>query len=224
MQIKKSKKILLYFFLFLIIGSITNKNFTNLNFPNINKIIVSGLDEKNNKNIENKLKFLQIENLFFLNKIKIVQTINSNELVEKFSVLKKYPSTLDIKINKIKFLAKVEMNGKSFFLGSNGKFLENKETIKDIPNIFGEFDKKNFFQFKSKIDEVKFDYKKIKNLYYFKSGRWDIEMNSGLLIKLPKENVQESLKLVKALIIKFQDEEINKLDLRQKNQIVLDGK
>ena len=159
-----------------------------------------------------------------LNKIKIVQTINSNELVEKFSVLKKYPSTLDIKINKIKFLAKVEMNGKSFFLGSNGKFLENKETIKDIPNIFGEFDKKNFFQFKSKIDEVKFDYKKIKNLYYFKSGRWDIEMNSGLLIKLPKENVQESLKLIKALIIKFQDEEINKLDLRQKNQIVLDGK
>ncbi len=224
MQIKKSKKILLYFFLFLIIGSINNKNFTNLNFPNINKIIVSGLDEKNNKNIENKLKFLQIENLFFLNKIKIVQTINSNELVEKFSVLKKYPSTLDIKINKIKFLAKVEMNGKSFFLGSNGKFLENKETIKDIPNIFGEFDKKNFFQFKSKIDEVKFDYKKIKNLYYFKSGRWDIEMNSGLLIKLPKENVQESLKLIKALIIKFQDEEINKLDLRQKNQIVLDGK
>ena len=44
----KSKKILIYFFLFLIIGTLNNKNLTNLNFPTLNNIIVSGLDEKDN--------------------------------------------------------------------------------------------------------------------------------------------------------------------------------
>ena len=37
------------------------------------------------------------------------------------------------------------------------------------------------------IDNSNFDYGNIKNLFYFKSGRWDIEMESGLILKLPKK-------------------------------------
>ena len=47
---QKSKKILLYFFLFLSIGTLNNKNFINSNFTELNKITVEGLDEKNNLN------------------------------------------------------------------------------------------------------------------------------------------------------------------------------
>ena len=35
----------------------------------------------------------------------------------------------------------------------------------------------------------------MKNLFFFKSGRWDIETNSGVLIKLPKNNLKEMLDL-----------------------------
>ena len=43
---QKSKRILIYFFLFLIIGTLNNKNLKNINLTKINKIIVTGLDEK----------------------------------------------------------------------------------------------------------------------------------------------------------------------------------
>ena len=87
----KSKKILLYFFLFLLIGTINNKNLNNLELTKIENVTVSGLDDKNNYELINNLDFLKIESLFFLDKKKIIQTINSNNLIEKYSVFKKYP-------------------------------------------------------------------------------------------------------------------------------------
>ena len=53
--------------------------------------------------------------------------------------------------------------------------------------IFGEVNYKYFFDFKNIIDESDFDYNKIKNLFFYKSGRWDIETDNGILIRLPKE-------------------------------------
>ena len=48
MHQQKSKKILINFFLFLIIGTINNKNLNNFHFPNVKQISIIGLDEKNN--------------------------------------------------------------------------------------------------------------------------------------------------------------------------------
>ena len=48
MQQQKSKKIFIYFFLFLIIGTLNNKNLNKANIPTINSITIEGLDEKNN--------------------------------------------------------------------------------------------------------------------------------------------------------------------------------
>ena len=45
---KKSKKILIYFFLFLIIGTLNNKNLSNINLIKIKDITVTGLDSENN--------------------------------------------------------------------------------------------------------------------------------------------------------------------------------
>ena len=85
---QKSKRILLYIFLFLIIGSINNKNLDDLEFTKIKEISVSGLDDQNNYKMKDNLDFLKIENLFFLNKNKIIEKIDSNNLIEKYSVFK----------------------------------------------------------------------------------------------------------------------------------------
>ena len=58
MHQRKSKKILLYFFLFLIIGSLNNKNLINRNLTEINQISVKGLDKKNNQKLEEDLNYL----------------------------------------------------------------------------------------------------------------------------------------------------------------------
>ncbi len=89
-----SKKLLVYLFLFIFLGTINNKNLSELKFYRIKDIKVFGLNEKENLEILNNLKFLQNKNIFFINKKKIFELINSNNLIEKYSIIKKYPSTI----------------------------------------------------------------------------------------------------------------------------------
>ena len=221
MHYRRSKKIFLYFFLFLIIGTFNNKNLNNFDFPRIKEINIMGLDDKEIYELKEKLNFLMANNLFSLNKIKVEEIINSNNLVEYYSVIKKYPSSLRIVIKKTKFLAYVKQNEKTFLLGSNGKLIDIQEMSQNLPMIFGNFENNNFFRIKKMIDKIDFDYKDIKNLFFFKSGRVDIETISGVVIKLPINQFEESFKLVIKILNDDQFKNVKEIDLRQKNQVVL---
>ena len=221
MHHQKSKNILFYLFLFLIIGTFNNKNLNNLDFPKINEINISGLDRKSNYDLQEKLNFLMVNNLFSLNKFEVKEIINTNNLVENFSVIKKYPSSLKIEIKKTKFLAYVKKNNKTYFLGSNGKLIDTKEMGQKLPIIFGKFENKDFFELKEIIDDVNFNYKDIKNLFFFKSGRWDIETFSGVKIKLPNDNIGQSLKLGIQILRDNQFKNIKQIDLRQNKLIII---
>jgi len=187
----------------------------------VNQIIVSGLNVKNNLELMNNLNYLKFDSLFFLNEIKLTEIITTNNLVEEYSVFKKYPSTLDIKIKQTKFLAQFKKNGINFLLGSNGRLTKTPDIKKNIPFIFGDFKTKSFFELKKIIDETDLDFYEIKNLYFFRSGRWDIETVSGLLIKLPKKNIKSSLNLFIDILENNIQEKISKIDLRQYNQIII---
>jgi len=216
---QKSRKIFFYIFLFFIIGTLNNKNLHTISPSNIVNINVTGLDEVSNNELTNSLNFLKIRNLFFLDEIEIKKIINSNSLIEKFSIFKEYPSTLNININKTTFLAQLKKNNEIFFLGSNGKLIKTSSIENNIPFIFGDFAIENFFKLKEAISESNFNYE-IKYLFFFKSGRWDVETESGLLIKLPKENVQKSLKLA-IKILDENDRKIKIIDLRQSKQVII---
>ena len=218
---RKSKKILIYFFLFISLGTLSHKDFYENNLIRLNQIIITGLDEKNNNDLVNRLDYIRLNNLFFLEKTKIIEIINTNPLIEKYSVFINYPSTLNIKIEKTKFLAKVNKDGKSFFLGSNGKLIESFQIRNDLPSIYGDFNNENFFNLKKIIDESDISYEQIKNLFFFKTGRWDIETHEGLLIKLPKNRVEQSIKLLIDFLDKNKEKKLNLVDLRQYNQIVI---
>ena len=218
---RKSKKILIYFILFISLGTLSHKDFYENNLIRLNQIIITGLDEKNNNDLVNRLDYIKLNNLFFLEKTKIIEIINTNPLIEKYSVFINYPSTLNIKIEKTKFLAKVNKDGKSFFLGSNGKLIESFQIRNDLPSIYGDFNNENFFNLKKIIDESDIKYEQIKNLFFFKTGRWDIETHEGLLIKLPKNRVEKSIKLLIDFLDQNKEKKLNLVDLRQYNQIVI---
>tara|TARA_Y100000389_G_C17365610_1_gene466134 strand:- start:431 stop:1105 length:675 start_codon:yes stop_codon:yes gene_type:complete len=224
MHRKKSKKIFIYLFLFLIIGTLNNKNLNKTNLAKVTKITISGLDKKNNFELLNSLNYLKVNNLFFLDQYKIERIIKANNLVEKYSVFKKYPSTLDVKINRTKFLAQFKKRNNHFFLGSNGKLIKADNTQQNIPYIFGEFKVQNFFDLKKAIDKTNFSFDEVKNLFFFKSGRWDIETKNGILVKLPKEKTQHSLQIFLDILSKNQQKMISIIDLRQYNQIIINGR
>ena len=222
MQQRKSKKILIYFFLLILVGSINNINLSDLKLHNINDINIIGLDIKDKSILLKKIKNSHLNNIFSINKNDLINEIELNSLVEKYLIFKRYPSTLDIKIDKTKFLAKINKNGQIFYLGSNGKFTKNDFSNNQLPYIFGNPDIIEFFSIKEIIDKSKISYSEIKNLYFFPSKRWDLELKNNTIIKLPNNNTNLALNL--AIEFLYDDEFINNkiIDARIENQIILD--
>ena len=221
MHQQTSKKILIYFFLFIIIGTLNNKNFTKIEFLKIDNINIYGIDTENKLDLIKKLDFFKFQNIFFIDETRIKEIINSNPFVERFSILKKYPPELEIKINKTKFLAYVQKKDGLFFLGSNQKLILTNGEIENIPYVFGNFNIEEFFVLKDIIDNSDFDYTQIKNLYFFPSKRWDIEMHSGLIIRLPRNKLKESIELSLKIISDDSLRKIKIIDLRQNSQIII---
>ena len=219
MHQNKSKKILVYFFLLLAVGSINNKSFNKIKFFQIKNINITGLSDIDNEILLSKLNDINLKNILLINKNEISQIIENNSLVQNYIILKKYPSTLNIKIEKTKFLAKINKNNKIFYIGANGKLITNNSK-NELPFIFGNPEINEFLRFKKIVDSSKINYKKIKNLYYFQSKRWDIEFYDNLIVKLPKENLLNSLDNAFDILNDDNFNALKQIDLRIKNQII----
>ena len=215
-----NKKIIFYIFLVIILGTFNNKNLKNFDLPKINIVNIEGIEFNDNEYLK-IMNLIKLNNLLSIQKSQIKEILNSNNLIEEYEVFKKYPSSLEIKIEKTNFLASTNINGKNYLVGSNGKFINTKDYSQNLPFIFGNFETEKFLEFKNIILQTDFKYNNIKNFYYFPSGRWDIEMISGVLIKLPITGIKESLNLSIDLLEDKEFSNIKILDIRQKNQIVI---
>ena len=216
-----SKKIIVYLFLFLLLVTANNINLSNLNFFKTTTLSVSGLNNLEKEKFEKDFDFLKTKGLIFLDKIEISKRIFANKTVEEFSVFKNYPSELKIFIKKTNFLAITKKNNQNYYIGSNGNLILTKNSLENLPFIFGNVDPNDFLKLKAYINNSEFNIEKIKNLYFFKSKRWDIETKDGLLIKLPLNQIEKSLNNLSKIIIleEFKNKKI--IDLRQTNQVIL---
>ena len=221
MHQRKSKKILIYFFLLFLVGSINNININNLKFLSVKDINVTGLENEDNSIISKKIKNLKLDNIYLINKKELNTLIETNNLVEKYFIFKKYPSTLNINIDKTVFLARISKNGKIYDLGSNGKLVENRNSNNHLPFVFGNPEIIEFFNIKKIIDESQISFEEIESLYFFLSKRWDLELRNNIIIKLPNDNIKESLNLATEFLYNSEYKDIKIIDARIKNQIIL---
>ena len=221
MHQRKGKKILLYFFLLIFVGSINNVSLNDLKFKKINFIQVSGLSDEQNQSLLEKIENLNLNNIFLLNTKKIKHEIELNSLVEKFYIFKKYPSSINIKTQKTKFLAKINIDGKIFLVGSNGKLSKTEFLKNQLPFIFGNPTIDDFIILKKIIDQSKISYNEIKNFYFFSSKRWDLELKNNIIIKLSNNNIQKSLSLAIKFLHNDKFKDVKVIDARIKNQVIL---
>ena len=223
MHHRKSKKILIYFLLLLLVGSINNIELSNIKFSSILSIKIFGLGNENKDTLLENINSLELGNIFFIKKNKIKEIVENNNLVEKYDIFKIYPSSLYINIKKTNFLARANRNSTNYFIGSNGKLITNSlySDYKDTPFIFGNPKIREFLNFKNVIDNSDIEYEKIKNLYYFPTGRWDLELKNNVLIKLPQKNIDKSLKLAFEFLTNDNLNQIKIIDARINNQIIL---
>ena len=221
MHQRASKKIILYFLLFISIGTVNNIELNDKNFLTIKKINIFGFNDIEVLNVENDLNNLNLNNIVSLNKNEISKVIESYNIVENYKIFKNYPSTLNIEINKTKFLAKINYDGKTFIVGSNGRLIDEKYNNNQLPYIFGSPESKEFLKLKKKIDESKFSYDQINNFYFYPSKRWDLELKNGIRIKLSNLNLVNSLNQSFEFLNDENFRDIKTIDLRVKNQTII---
>jgi len=221
MHQRKSKKLLIYFFLIIIISSTHNISLKNLEFQKVRNIEVSGLGEIENKLIIDKIKNLNLNNIFFLNKAEINNLISSNPLIEKYQIFKIYPSAIKIMIKKTNFIAKINHNNEIFVIGSNGKLIPNTFQVSDLPFIFGKPEIKEFLKFKKIVDQSKFSFHEIDSLYFFPSKRWDIKLKNNILLKLSNNSTMASLNYAYEFLKNNTTGKFTTIDIRINNQIIL---
>ena len=214
MHQRKSKKVFVYFFLLIIVSSISNNSINSYKLNKIKKINISGLHESDNRKLLNEIKNLSLGNIFFINENEIIKLINANSLIERYEVF-------NIKIEKTKLYAKINNNGKTFLIGSNGKLTSSKSGNSDLPYIFGKPNIDEFLKFKKIIDESKFSFKEIKKLYFFPSNRWDLHFKNDILLMLPNELTYEKLNYLYEFLENYNGENFNMVDARIENQIIL---
>ena len=222
MHQRKSKKILIYLFLLFLVGSINNIHINNLNFLSVKEINVTGLENKENSTLSKKIeRLLKLDNIYLINKKDLNTLIESNNLVEKYFIFKRYPSSLNINIDKTNFLAKISKNGKIYDLASNGKLIENRHSNRQLPFVFGNPEIVEFFNIKKIIDESQISFEEIESLYFFLSKRWDLKLRNNIIIKLPNDNTKEGLKIASEFLHNNEFKDIKIIDARIKNQIIL---
>jgi len=217
--IDKKNKVAIYL-IFLLILSTTTEKFKEKQQFYTSKINVTGLSKSENLQILNKLNKLIYQNIFIQSKQAINKIFAEYNIVEQYSVKKVYPSSFNIKIKPTELIAKVS-NNSQLLIGANGKLIVDKANNEILPIIEGEFNSKKFLKFKKNIENSKFSFNRFKTLYFFPSGRWDVLTNNNILIKLPRDSLLQSLDLAYKIIADSQFEGKNIIDLRVKNQLII---
>ena len=221
-KIDKKNKVYIYLFIFFLLSTLNNIQLSNSNFFkfNIDHIKVSGLSEKKNLQTSKEIKKILVENIFLIKKEFLLKILKKNNLINSFEVKKIYPNTIEVKIKTTEFLGITNVDGNFFFIGSNGKLINYNDTKKILPYVFGKVNTYSFIEFVKIIKQSKFDFNKIKEIYFFPSGRWDIKTKDDKLFKLPIENLEFKLNSIYEVYKNEEFKSAKIIDLRFSNKII----
>ena len=224
-QTGKKYKIFFYLFILIILSTINNFNLSKTGklASSIKSIEVQGLDENLNLKIKKSLLFLINKNIFLLKKEDVKKELEKYNYLESYKVLKIFPSKIMIEAKHADLLGITIRNNKKYYIGSNSKLINFKEIDKknNLPNIFGNFSLDDFLLLIKKINKTDFMNETIKDYFFFPNKRWDIKINDNLTIKLPKDNVVDSLIKAKKIIENNKINQYKIIDLRMPNQVIL---
>ena len=109
---------------------------------------------------------------------------------------------------------------KKLVLGDNGKILDIEINENYLPIVNGSENIGHIFETINLLISSKFNYNSIKNIIFFKSGRFDIKLKNEALIRYPTNYSEEIINYSSDLLNnkKFVNSKI--IDLRINNRII----
>ena len=219
------KKIYLYLLIFFTLSTLVNINYSkNLQeFFNLKYIVIDGLEHEYQNKLKEDLNLFKNKNILFISAHELSDILEKYNEFESYKIQKIFPFKLKVEIKETEYIAKTIINGKEFLVGKNKKFIELKNFALDqrVPLIFGNFPIDSFMNLQENLKKNNFDLEIINNYFYFKSDRWDLEIEKNITIKLPKNNQFEALKTYQLLQKKNKIKEKSIIDFRIPKKIII---
>jgi len=175
--------------------------------------------------IKKKLSYIVGKNILNLKKQEIKNSVLGINFLKGIEVKKKYPDTIFIKVKETIPLAILIKKEKKYLIDSESRlipFNKNIMPFNNLPNIFGEDAESHFNDFLQNLKKNNFPYKKIKNYFYYQSGRWDIKLLNDKTIKFPINEVTKSIKESIELLKRPDFAEYNIIDLRVSGGVIVE--
>tara|TARA_A100001015_G_scaffold140716_1_gene156135 strand:- start:4025 stop:4681 length:657 start_codon:yes stop_codon:yes gene_type:complete len=215
------KRIVISFFLFILLTTINSKQNFIISKFDLKKITIENNLLLSDKDIKDLLSSVYNENLLFLDNDKIKKALMQNSFIESFNIKKKYPSTLKIKIIEKKPIAILLNQKKKFYLSEKIDLIEfnNLPKYQNLPYVFGNRD--DFEIFYNNLKQINFPLNIIEKYTFYETKRWDLKTKNNKVIKLPSENYTKSLKSYLKLKDNNSFENYKLFDYRISNQLIL---
>ena len=219
LKIDKHFRFFTYFIIVIFLSSINNYNLYNKKIFNIDRVDVNGFSEKKNIMIKNEIKNILGKNIFLIKKNYFKKLFNRND-TKDLIIKKVYPNKLIINFIPSKPICIILLKDRKIILGDNGKKL-NIETIeKKLPKVYGSKDFSNILKVTNMLKLSKLDYDKINEIVFFKSGRFDINVEDKTLIKFPIRYTKEIINYSSYLLNDKRFVNSKVIDLRLENKII----
>ncbi len=218
-------KLYLYLSFFIFLSSIFNfkilENYQDkFSLKNIN---INGLPYSEKKIIQSELNKLKNVNIFKLKEDNVLEKLTIFNFLENIYVNKVIPSSININTSRTSILGKTIINGKKFYIGKNGKFI-NANLISEqnnLASVYGDFLIEDYLSLIKILNNHGIVTENIKGYYYYKNKRWDLLFLNNLTLMLPSKKKEESIKLYKKLLDNNNLINIKIIDFRVSNQIIL---
>ena len=219
------KKIYFYFLIFVSLTTIINVNYIKSfsKYFDLKTIDIIGINFEDQNRLKKNLNDLKNKNLLFIKNDDLINILKKYNEIETYKIQKIFPFKLKIEIRKTKYIAKTLIDGKEFLIGENKKFIEFKNFMKDqdLPVVFGNFPIESFINLQENLKKINFELDTIDNYFYYKSGRWDLDLENNITIKLPKDNLFASLKNYAFFSEKNKVNENSIIDFRILNRVII---
>ena len=226
---KKFYRIILLLIVLIFISTYNPKEFDLIAKKNDAFFKIKNIEIKNNffikqNEIEEKLSNIYKKNIFSIKKADIEKPLKEIDFLEKIEVKRKYPNTVIIKIFETRPVAILFKNKVKYLLDSSSNLIsfENNINFNKLPSVFGEEAENNFIYFFNQLKKNNFPNKKIKNFYYFKIGRWDLELLDNKIIKFPYNNTDDAIIKSIELLDHKDFKNYNTIDLRVDGKIIVE--
>ncbi|XVN40994.1 MAG: cell division protein FtsQ/DivIB [Rickettsia endosymbiont of Argas persicus] len=197
---------------------------TQLGFK-LENVIIEGQQNVDEPTILKVLNAKKGSPIFALNLEEIRNNLKRNKWIKEACVARRLPNTIYIKLFEREPIAIWQINNQLFLIDEEGyEISKNIEPFPHLLHVVGEG--ANIYASKLVMELQKYPALMNKTLAAVRYGdrRWDLNLKSGINVKLPEKNFEEALKYIDALnkANKLFNQNYKVLDLRDKNKYYIE--